>query len=467
MKKKNKWVFFTVFISILFLFTTSIIGIDKVYGDTRKVYIKSSNDIRWGIDIRGGVDATFVPDTGEKATKEQMMAIEEVIKQRLIGLNITDSEVYTDIDKGRVIVRFPWKEDEENFNPKEAIDELGQTAKLTFRKGSETNDLGQPTGVTAENVILEGNDISSAFASIAEGNHQYAVSLELSPSGRQKFSDATTELVKDRGTISIWMDDQIISAPTVNAAITDGKAIISGDFDAEQATKLANQINSGALPFALKTENFNTISPTLGQNSMEAMVIAGVISYIIISILIISLYRLPGFIASIALLGQIGLSIAAVSGYFGPFSSFTLTLPGIAGIILAIGFGVDANIITAERIKEEIKLGKSIDGSIQNGFKRGFSAIIDGNITIVIVAIILLAAFGPPDSALSKLFNPVFFIFGTSTVGAIFSFGYTLLVGVVSNLIMGIVASRLMLKSISKFNAFRKPWYYGGSKNEL
>lgn len=466
MKKRNKWQFFLVCGLIIFLFITSIVGIDNVYGDTRTVYIKSSDDIRLGIDIRGGVDATFTPPEGVDATPEQMNAAEAVIKQRLIGLNISDSEVYTDDEKDRIIVRFPWKEDEVNFDPKTAIEELGQTAQLTFREGNETTEYGEPLGVTQTNVILEGKDIQKAEPAINEQN-QYVVSLSLSPEGAEKFKEATTRLAENRGTISIWMDNTMISAPTVNSAITDGKAIIEGGFDASSATKLANQINSGALPFRLETENFNTISPTLGNNALNAMVLAGIIAYAIIFVYIVLLYRLPGFIAAISLLGQIGISIAAVSGYFAPFNSFTLTLPGIAGIILGIGFGVDANIITAERIKEEIRTGKSIDGSIVAGFKRGFSAIVDGNITIVIVALILMGAFGDPNSPLATLLKPVFFMFGPSTAGAIYSFGYTLLISVIANFIMGIGASRIMLKSISKFKMFRKNWYYGGVKNEV
>ncbi len=126
--------------------------------------------------------------------------------------------------------------------------------------------------------------------------------------------------------------------------------------------------------------------------------------------------------------------------------------------------GVDANVITSERIKEEIRSGKSINGSIAMGYERGFSAIFDGNITVIIVSVILMAAFGSPTGALSKAFNTIFFFFGPSTQGAVYSFGYTLLVGVILNFIFGVTASRLMLKSISKFKCFRNPKFYGGTK---
>ena len=162
------------------------------------------------------------------------------------------------------------------------------------------------------------------------------------------------------------------------------------------------------------------------------------------------LLGIPAFLcvsAVIALLGQLAVTIVAVSGYFPVFNSFTMTLPGIAGMILSIGMGVDANIITAERIKEELRNGKSVDGAVNAGTKNSLSAIVDGNMTVIIVAVILILVFGP--------FNMLSFIFGLSTTGSIYAFGYTLLVGVISNFLMGIAAARLMLKSISGFKFMR------------
>ena len=169
-------------------------------------------------------------------------------------------------------------------------------------------------------------------------------------------------------------------------------------------------------------------------------------------------YRLPGFVAIIALIGQMGLTVAAVSGYFPAFPSFTITLPGIAGMILSIGMGVDCNVITAERIKEELRGGRTLDGALDKGSKNSLSAIVDGNMTVVIVSIILMLVFGPS--------NILSFIFGESTTGTIYAFGYTLLVGVISNFIMGIFFSRLMLRSIAGIKPLRKNWLFGGAKDE-
>lgn len=476
MKTKGKpWQFFVVAVLIVAFSVTAIFGISTQYGDTTKLWIKGAQDIRFGIDIRGGVDVTFMPADGYDATDEQLEAAESVIQQRLVNLSITDSEVYTDYNKDRIIVRFPWKEGETEFNPESAIQEIGATARLTFREGREVDSEGMPSGVTAENIILEGLDVKSALAAVDSNSSsqtygQYYVALELNDSGKNSFAEATTRLAETRGIISIWLDDTMISYPTVNSAIVDGSAMItlngSDDATRDQAISLANLINSGALPFALTAENYSTISPSLGENSLQAMVIAAVVAFILVALFMIVNYRLPGVIASIALLGQSATTLACVSGYLSVINSFTLTLPGIAGIILAIGMGVDANVIAAERIKEEIRSGKSIDGAIRAGFDRGLTPVIDGNVTVIIVAIMLMGAFGPTDGFFAKVLRPIFFAFGPSTAGTIYSFGYTLLVGVILNFVFGVVCTRIMLKGISKLKSLRDPVLYGGVKNE-
>ena len=224
---------------------------------------------------------------------------------------------------------------------------------------------------------------------------------------------------------------------------------------------MARQINSGSLPFALTVDSYSTISPSLGENSLSAMVLAGVIAFALIMVLMTALYRLPGFLACIALAGQVAATLAFVSGYFPVFESFTLTLPGIAGIILAIGMGVDANVITAERIKEELRSGKSLDGALKSGFARGLTPIIDGNVTIVIVAIVLMGAFGPSDGFFAKALHFVFFAFGPSTAGTIYAFGYTLLTGVLLNFVFGIFATRTMIRGAASIKALRDPRLYG------
>ena len=453
-KKGKSWPLFVVAILIVVFSLTAIFGVSYQYGDTKNIYIKGASDIRFGIDIRGGVDVTFMPAGDVDATPEQMTAAKTVIEDRLVGLGITDYESYVDSNKDRIIVRFPWKTGEADFNPQTAIDEIGTTAKMVFRKGSTAD--GEE--------ILSGDDVTSANAAYNE-TEGWVVQLKFNSAGAAAFADATTEQAANNGTISIWLDDENISTATVDEAITGGEAIIKGNFDQDSASTLANQINSGALPFALSAESYSTISPSLGAKSLEVMVLAGIIAFALVAVMMIVRYRLPGTIATISLFGQVAATLAVVSGYFTVFPGSTLTLPGIAGIILGIGMGVDANVITAERIKEELAKNKTLPAAVKSGFKMGLTPIIDGNVTIVIVAAILMGAFGPTDGFWAKVFNPIFFWFGPSTAGTVYSFGFTLLTSVLLNFVFGVWATRVMIRGAVHCKALRNPWLYGGKKD--
>jgi SecD/SecF fusion protein len=453
-KKGKSWPLFVVAILIVVFSLTAIFGVSYQYGDTKNIYIKGASDIRFGIDIRGGVDVTFMPAGDVDATPEQMTAAKTVIEDRLVGLGITDYESYVDSNKDRIIVRFPWKTGEADFNPQTAIDEIGTTAKMVFRKGSTVD--GEE--------ILSGDDVTSANAAYNE-TEGWVVQLKFNSAGAAAFADATTEQAANNGTISIWLDDENISTATVDEAITGGEAIIKGNFDQDSASTLANQINSGALPFALSAESYSTISPSLGAKSLEVMVLAGIIAFALVAVMMIVRYRLPGTIATISLFGQVVATLAVVSGYFTVFPGSTLTLPGIAGIILGIGMGVDANVITAERIKEELAKNKTLPAAVKSGFKMGLTPIIDGNVTIVIVAAILMGAFGPTDGFWAKVFNPIFFWFGPSTAGTVYSFGFTLLTSVLLNFVFGVWATRVMIRGAVHCKALRNPWLYGGKKD--
>ena len=449
----TKPVFFVVFILIIAFTLLSTLGVSTRYGDTESAIIWGIDDIRWGIDIRGGVNVTFgVPEdyaAENDITEDDLNAAKSIIETRLVDKHINDYEVYTDIATNAIIVQFPWQSSDTTFDPQQAVKEIGETALLTFREGYEVDDSGLPTG-QSETVILTGADVKSARAMYDPTNREHIVQLELKDSGKEAFADATERLVGD--SISIWMDDTCISAPKVNEKISGGTCTISGSFDADSASALANKINGGALPFKLEVKSLSTISPILGTGARDAMAVAGLVAFILISVFMIIYYRLPGFVAVIALTGQVAGMFAAITGFFAFNSASSLTLPGIAGIILSIGMGVDANVISAERVREELKAGRTIDGALKNGFQRGFTAILDSNLTVIIVALILMAVFGT--------------WFGASTEGTVYSFGYTLLVGVIMNFIMACWATRLMTVSLSKFKCFRKPEFFGVSRKD-
>ncbi len=455
MKSKiTKPVFFIVFILIVAFTLLSTMGVKTYFGDIKTSWIWGIDDIRWGIDIRGGVNVTYgVPADYAKEhniTQDDLNAAKSIIETRLVNKNINDYEVFVDAATNAIIVQFPWQSGDNSFDPQQAVNEIGETALLTFREKYETDDKGLPTGDT-ETIILTGSEVQKATALYNSKDKEYLVQLELKGEGTQKFADATEKLMNE--IISIWMDDVCISHPKVSAHITDGIASITGDFTADEANELADKINGGALPFKLEQKSLSTISPILGIGARDAMALAGLIAFALIAVFMIIYYRLPGFVAVVALTGQVAGMFAAITGFFGFNDAASLTIPGIAGIILSIGMGVDANVISAERIKEELKAGRTIDGAVKNGFQRGFTAILDSNLTVIIVALILMAVFGT--------------WFGASTEGTIYSFGYTLLAGVIMNFIMACWATRLMTVSLSKFKCFRKPGFFGVSKKEL
>ena len=322
MKRVPKPVFFIVALLILAFSFTAIFGVSYYTGDNKNTVLKGIGDIRWGIDIRGGVEATFKPANDYDATDEQLESAKSIIELRMISQGITDYELYADRNSDRIIVRFPWKSDETEFNAVNAIEEISSTANLTFRPGKsyESTDVGSdgeyiyktPTGDTAT-VLMDGSAVEKAEAQYYQddsGKAQYVVSLTLNEEGAKTFQEITTTYLNQ--TVSIWMDDIMLSAPTVQATITDGKAQISGSFTAKQATELAQKINAGALPFQLETANYGNISATLGENALTAMAYAAVVAFILIALIMIIFYRLPGFVAIIALIGQMGLTVAGL-----------------------------------------------------------------------------------------------------------------------------------------------------------
>ncbi len=471
MKRVGKVKFFIALILLLAFTYVTFFGVsfDNYYGDKNTFHfgIKSASEIRWGIDISGGVEAVFTPEIDEdKISEADMDAAKKIVETRLVNHNITDYEVFVDYDQHHVVVRFPQgASKDEQFDPQEVVNEIGQMANLRFYKDTpDAETVKSNPDSLKSSLVLTGDDVDDAQAGYDQQTNEPIVFLSLKSSGKAKFASATKEQMGKQ--ISIWMDDLMISAPTVQAEINDGKAQITGMESYEAAKELADNINAGALPFAVSADSskLQIIAPTLGSDALQVMVIAAVIAFAIICLIMLFKYRLPGFIACITLMGQAAVMVAAASGFFDTWESFTLTVPGIAGMILSIGMGVDSNVITSERIREELANGKTLDSAIDKGYSNAFSAILDGNVTNVLVAIVLMGAFGTTDGIFYKLFSWVLGFFTSSIAGSIYSFGYTLIVGVIANFIMAVFWSKILLKGIARFKAFRKPWLYGGAK---
>lgn len=410
------------------------------------ISVERGNYMRFGIDIKGGVSATFESaDDSIVPTNEQLDAAKAVIEVRLDKKNILDRTVSIDRDNHCLIVEFPWQANETNYDPASAIEELGEVAQLSFaiveeakadeKDASELMIDGQVYGhYTAEETFMTGENVEKAKASFME-NEGNVVLLTFNSEGTKIFRDITSSHKGDL--IGIYMDDTLINVAEVQTTISEGEAYITGNLSKNEAVSLADKINSGALPFTMKSSNYSAVSATMGSHALGVMLTAGMIALIIIILFMTLHYRLPGFVASITLLLQ-------TAGQLLIFHSMglTLTLPGIAGIILSIGMGVDSNIIIAERIKEEINSGKTLRGAISSGYNRAFSAVLDCNITTGAVGVLLL-------------------IFGT---GSMLSFAYTLLIGIFLNFGLSIISSKLMVQSLATYKIFSNPRLYGYKK---
>lgn len=365
--------------------------------------IKGANNMRFGIDIRGGVEAVYEPVGLDRApTETELESARTVINTRLDAKNILDREVTIDKEDGTIIVRFPWKSGETDFNPESAIAELGETAKLTFRDSKGT-------------VLMDGSYVRESVSKRSPVNNFPLVTLELNSEGTKLFATITKDLLNKP--LYIFMDEEQIFAGNVSAVIKTGEAVIEGIDSMEEAKELASKINAGALPFSMKTTNHSSISPSLGSGALSVMIKAGIVAFIAVCLFMLWYYKLPGFISCLALIFQMACQLLFLS-----IPQFTLTLPGIAGLILSVGMAVDANIIISERISEELQKGKSIRSAIKEGYKNAFSSVFDGNLTSAIVAIILM-------------------MFGSGTM---LSFGYTLLTGVVLNFLVVVITQKLL-----------------------
>ncbi|HOQ00440.1 MAG TPA: protein translocase subunit SecD [Acetivibrio clariflavus] len=399
---------------------------------------KVSENIRYGIDIRGGVRAVLTAPADVNPTNEQMEAAKQVVENRLDYQKVYDRTVLLEKNNKRIIVEIPWRQDEKEFDPNKAINELGMTAQLTFREvdKEKVDEYGRYLPLD-DKIILKGDDVVKSTPETDPSTGKVYVALKLSSEGAKKFEEATGRLVGEP--LAIFMDEQLISAPTVRQKITGDSAVIeinNPDPNAaiKEATELSNTINAGALPFKLEAVQIESISPTLGKSALDVILRAGLIAGILVILFMLLYYRLPGIIADIALLFQIVAQVLIISSV-----GMSLTLAGIAGIILTIGMGVDANVIIYERIKEEIRAGKTVKAAIDAGFDRAFAAIFDGNITTLIVAVVL-------------------YMLGS---GPIQSFAFTLGLGVLLNFITAIVISRTFLRAISSYKVTKNRWLYG------
>lgn len=371
-----------------------------------------------GLDLKGGVYVVLQaePEKGEKLDKEAMERLIEVLDRRINGLGVAESIVQR-AGEDRVIIELPGL-----TNTEDAINMVGKTALLEFKIMNDDGSLGE--------TLLTGSALKKAAVSYDNLNRPQ-IQFEMSLEGAQEFAKITRENIGKR--LAITLDGEVQTAPTINSEIPSGNGVITGNYTPEQAKKTATLLNAGALPVKANIIETRIVGASLGDESIEQSKKAAVVAVGLIALFMAFIYRLPGIVADIALV-SFGLVMFAMLN----FIDATLTLPGIAGMILSAGMAVDANVIIFERVKDELKMGNTIRGAIDIGFSKGIASIIDSNVTTLLTAFVL-------------------FMFGTGTVKG---FAVTLTIGTVASMITAIFITKTILMFVVElFRIKSKFWF--------
>lgn len=461
---KNVFILLLVLIVTAALCLLSYVG----WGDNVRLGVKNIN---LGLDLAGGVSIVYEAEEGSNPTSDEMDGALAVIQRRLDAKGYTEASAYID-GTDRIRVDIPGVKD-----ANEAVSEIGKTAQLTFvgvvwsdlladtefitpfyqqyvddalaamdeaeREEADTDALmeearsfmatypGYAVQVYPQileeavdkglaDVVLSGTDVEKAsyqYGQFSENSQPGPyVSLKLNNSGTKKFADGTSKYLNQY--IAIRLDEVVCSMPSVSSVIENGEAVISGSYTEDEAKGLADDINGGALPVQLKVIQMNSVGATLGQDSLQTSITAAVIGFILILIFMIVYYKIPGVASALALILYVALVLLTINLF-----DLTLTLAGVAGIILSIGMAVDANVIIFSRITEELRLGRGLRVSIHSGFQKALSAILDGNITTLLVALVLYAL-------------------GSGTVRG---FAQTLAIGIILSMFTALVVTRVYL----------------------
>ncbi|MDD3086632.1 MAG: protein translocase subunit SecD [Patescibacteria group bacterium] len=421
---KNTWI--TLSIIVVLLALSIIIDIPKgpdIFGREIKT--------RLGLDLQGGTEIIYQADLSKSEDKSKdLNNLINVFRQRIDRLGVAEPTIQEQ-GSDQILIQLPGVNDIE-----EAISVIGQTYELVFMteaadatSGVQLNDYyedsytlpgyWQPTELTGKDLIKA--DVTYENQDQSMGQSQPVVSLSFNNAGKEKFAKLTKENLQKQ--IAIVLDNRIVSAPTVQSEITDGKAIITGQKDIKEAKMLADRLNEGVLPIPAKIIGQQNVGASLGAQSVKMSLIAGIIGLFLVGLFMVVHYKIPGVISVVALIIYSLLTLALFKTI-----PVTMTLAGIAGFILSIGMAVDANILIFERTREELRSGKDVIGSIEEGFRRAWSSIRDSNISTIITCIIL-------------------FYFGT---GIIKGFALTLSIGVLVSMFTAITVSRNFLVIISK-----------------
>ncbi|MDP3997203.1 MAG: protein translocase subunit SecD [Candidatus Andersenbacteria bacterium] len=397
-------------------------------------------DIKLGLDLLGGTHLVYRADVkgvADSDVADAMAGVRDVIEHRVNAFGVAEPVVQTNKvgNEERVIVELAGVHD-----PQEAIKQIGETPQLDFRREVAPDEAAQQYNIDSqdaenagpifERTQLTGKNLKRATVSFGSVNGTPEVNLEFDGEGADLFAQLTKDNLQKR--IAIYLDGSPISAPVVQSEITNGKAVISGGFTIDEAKQLAQGLNAGALPVPIELIGQQIIGPTLGQRSIEQSVVAGVLGFMAVVVWMLVFYRLPGLVASLALIVYMSIFMAIIK-----LTGVTLTLAGVAGFILSIGMAVDANVLIYERFRENLRQGKNIIYAVDNGFAEAWNSIRASNISSLITALIL-------------------YVFGTSIIRG---FAVTFSIGIVLSMFTAITVTSPMLETILRVKYFWKPFW--------
>ena len=430
-------------ISFVFILATAALAVWIVLPSHPRIAwgpLQRDLNVKYGLDLRGGTQLTYRAAVDKKnleQSTDSLAGVRDVIEKRVNAFGVAEPVVQTNRvgEEYRIIVELAGIHD-----PQEAIKKIGETPQLDFRTEISGDELAKKLNIDAANIEgsqfeptgLSGKNLKRATVSFDQVSGQPQVDLEFDGEGTTLFSKITKENLGKR--VAIYLDQVPISAPVVQSEITNGRAVISGGFTLEEAKALASRLNAGALPIPIELIGQQTVGATLGKASIEQSIVAGVIGLLAVMAWMTVMYRLPGFVAALAL-ALYGLFFLAIVKLI----PITLTLAGIAGFILSIGMAVDGNVLIFERMKEKIRAGRNVWYALEDGFRDAWSSINAANVSGLITSVIL-------------------YMFGTSIVRG---FAFTFAIGIVLSLLSSIMITRTFLTLLLLWKRFHRPFWLG------
>lgn len=395
--------------------------------------LKRDLNVKYGLDLQGGSQLIYrahIDENNKEQAMDALAGVRDVIEKRVNAFGVAEPLVQTSRvgNEYRILVELAGV-----YDPNEAIRQIGETPQLDFRRevtdGNNINVEGVVSDSLFERTELSGKNLKRATVAFDQVLGAPEVSLEFDGEGTRLFAELTKANLGKR--IAIYLDGVPISAPVVQSEITNGQAVISGGFALEEAKQLAQRLNAGALPIPIELIGQQTVGPTLGKQSIEKSIVAGVIGLLAIMVWMTVYYRLPGLVAGVALIlyGIVFLALIKLL-------PVTLTLAGIAGLVLSIGMAVDGNVLIFERMRENLRAGKNVRYALEDGFRAAWNSINAANVSGLITAVIL-------------------YMFGTSIVRG---FALTLAIGIVLSLFSSITVTRTFLQVLLRFTVFHRPF---------